>query len=62
MDATYFDSLASRLTAIAARKLGVPVSFSEWREDRRTGAQIPVFNVPASHAQQARALGLTVRA
>ena len=62
MTTAYFDSLAARLTAIAARKLGTVITFAEWREDNRTGAQIPVFNVPQSHVRQARELGLTVAA
>lgn len=59
MNATYFDQLAGRLTAHVSAKLGVPVEFAEWRE-HKTGAQVPVFAVPATHAQQARELGLTI--
>ena len=57
--ADYNAAMGPRLAAIVAKKLGADVSFIRW--DRLpTGADLPVFRVPAHLIGQAQALGLTV--
>lgn len=53
-------TLHVRLTDAVAHRLGVTVSFLRWQRDPRTGADTPIFVVPADRVQDARALGLTV--
>lgn len=55
-------SIQDRLTAAVAKRLGVTVAFLRWDRDSRTGADIPVFAVPAAIIVDARALGLTAEA
>lgn len=52
--------LEQRLADAVRRKLGAPVTLARWVKDQRTGADIPVFDVPVSHQARARELGLTV--
>lgn len=50
----------ARLVAAVSARLGVAVTLARYDTEARTSAQIPVFNVPASHADAARSLGLRV--
>jgi hypothetical protein len=56
-----YEQLASRLVQSASQRLGVTVSFVRW-DMHKTGARVPVFGVPASHVNPAKALGLSVEA
>lgn len=56
----YQANLATRLAGHVQARLGVPVSFVRWDVHQKTGASIPVFNVPQSHQATARELGLTI--
>lgn len=55
-------TLPSRLTNAVSQRLGTDVRFVRWQEHAPTGAQIPVFAVPAHALTAARALGLTCEA
>jgi hypothetical protein len=59
--ATGYEQLASRLVDPVSKRLGVPVSVIRW-DMHKTGARVPVFGVPASHVNPAKALGLSVEA
>lgn len=56
----YRDALGPRLAGHVSAKLGVEAEFIRWDLDRKTGADVPVFRVPASHANEAIRLGLRV--
>jgi hypothetical protein len=54
------ERLAQRLADGVSAKLGTPVEFARWERDSKTGADVPVFRVPAGLMAQAKSLGLTV--
>jgi hypothetical protein len=58
--ADYRAALGPRLAGHASAKLGAAVEFVRWDHDHKTGADVPVFSVPADRAAAARALGLSV--
>lgn len=55
-------TLPSRLASHVSAKLGTEARFVRWQRDPRTGADTPIFAVPAHTLTAARALGLTVEA
>lgn len=55
-------TLPSRLANHVSQRLGTDARFVRWQSDPKTGADTPVFAVPAHAVLAARALGLTVEA
>lgn len=55
-------TLPSRLANHVSQRLGTEATFVRWERDPRTGADTPVFAVPAHAVLAAKALGLTVEA
>lgn len=53
-------TLPSRLANHVSQRLGTDCSFVGWQRDPKTGADVPIFAVPAHAVIAARALGLTV--
>ena len=56
----YTAALETRLLHAVQERLGSKrVTFERWERDRQTGADVPVFGVPADLTAHAAHLGLT---
>lgn len=49
----YRDAMGPRLAGHVSVKLGTTATFIRWDRDSKTGADVPVFSVPANKREQA---------
>lgn len=58
VSAHMIDWLGPRLADAVSLRLGAPVTFAHWLDD--DGYDVPVFEVPDSHVERARELGIRI--